>query len=263
MTLTGFKASNHPQQTAARGALDEVDDRGTDPAFVAELERRFMRPFTLDVAAAPHNAKAPRYFTRSEDGLSQSWADEFVWCNPPYSNLGDWLAKAWAEWPGTRGIVMLLPANRTEQKWWQEHVEPKRDRQAYPLTVQFLPGRMRFDRPGAVIGPKGDRPPFGCVLLVWREPVGRERPRKPGPRSKRVITWVGDEGTAPDGTKYIINVEGDRHEGRFYEPWVYVGEFPRNLPAQFHDQGWVTFDKAKQACERHYAAARERLDGSR
>jgi hypothetical protein len=26
---------------------------------------------------------------------------------------------------------------------------------------------MRFDRPGAVIGPKGDRPPFGCCLLIW------------------------------------------------------------------------------------------------
>jgi hypothetical protein len=26
---------------------------------------------------------------------------------------------------------------------------------------------MRFIRPSAVIGPKGDRPPFGCCLLIW------------------------------------------------------------------------------------------------
>lgn len=170
MTLTGFKAQNHPQQTASRGALDEVDDRGTEPEFVRGLEERFGVPFSLDVAAAEHNTKAPMYFDREMDGLKQSWAGERIWCNPPYSGLGEWLAKAWAEWPDTRGIVMLLPANRVEQKWWQEHVEPFRDREGSPLKVEFLPGRMRFIRPNAVISPKGDRPPFGCALLIWEAP---------------------------------------------------------------------------------------------
>jgi phage N-6-adenine-methyltransferase len=167
MTLAGFRAQNHPQQVDARGALDEVDDRGTEPEFVRSLEERFGEPFTLDVAAAPHNAKCDRFYTRADNGLVQSWAGERVWCNPPYSKLGDWLAKAWAEYPQTRGIVMLLPANRVEQKWWQEHVEPFRDREGSPLRVEFLPGRMRFIRPNAVISPKGDRPPFGCCLLIW------------------------------------------------------------------------------------------------
>ena len=61
--LVGFKAENHPQQTTARGALDEVDDRGTEPEFVRSLEERFGEPFTLDVAAAPHNAKCDRFYT--------------------------------------------------------------------------------------------------------------------------------------------------------------------------------------------------------
>lgn len=173
MTLTGFKAQNHPQQTGVRGALDEVDDRGTDPAYVASLEERFGAPFTLDVAAAAHNAKAPRYFTRADDGLAQSWEGERVWCNPPYSDLYAWVLKAWREWKFTDGIVMLLPANRPEQRWWQELVEPYRDTDRSPLRTEFLPGRMRFSRPDAVIGPKGDRPPFGCVLLIWRNPAGR------------------------------------------------------------------------------------------
>lgn len=89
MTLTGFKAKNHPQQIGTRGALDEVDDRGTEPEFVRGLEERFGKPFTLDVAAAAHNTKCDRYFTRADDGLAQSWAGERIWCNPPYSNLGD------------------------------------------------------------------------------------------------------------------------------------------------------------------------------
>lgn len=170
MTIAGFRASNHPQQTAKRGASDEVDDRGTDPAFIATLEDRFGA-FTLDVAAAAHNAKAPRYFTREDDGLSQPWTGR-VWCNPPYSNCGAWVQKAWAEWGRTCCetpdlIAMLLPANRVEQGWWQDLVEPYRDKTGSPLRVEFLRGRMRFDRPDWTPGPKGDRPPFGCALLIW------------------------------------------------------------------------------------------------
>ena len=167
--LAGFKSKNHPQQTGVRGALDEVDDRGTHPDFFGPWDERFGG-FTLDAAAAPHNAKCERYFTREDDGLAQSWAGDLVWCNPPYSNLDQWVAKAWAEWSGTRGIVMLLPANRVEQRWWQHYIEPYRDREGSPLHVEFLPGRMRFIRPGAVISKKGDRPPFGCALVIWDAP---------------------------------------------------------------------------------------------
>lgn len=183
MSIAGFRSSNHPQQTGRRGALDEVDDRETHPENFDPLMERFG--FTLDVAAAPHNAKCEDYYTREDDGLSQSWTGR-VWCNPPYSDCGAWVRKAWMEWRGftpadrplTRAaiannppklIVMLLPANRVEQKWWQELVEPERDRPNSPLRVEFLPGRMRFIRPNAVIGPKGDRPPFGCCLLIWEE----------------------------------------------------------------------------------------------
>lgn len=171
MSVVGFKASNHPQQTAKRGALDEVDDRGTHPIYFDPWNERFGG-FTLDVAAAPHNAKCERFFTREDNGLLQSWAGERVWCNPPYSGLDAWLRKAWQEYPDTRGIVMLLPANRVEQKWWQDHVEPYRDRPGSPLTVEFLPGRMRFIKPGQTdVGPN-ERPPFGCCLLIWTNPRG-------------------------------------------------------------------------------------------
>jgi phage N-6-adenine-methyltransferase len=124
--------------------------------------------FDLDVAAAAHNTKAPAFYTRDDDGLAQEWWGR-VWCNPPYSNIGDWVRKAWEEWGMGRVdcITMLLPANRTEQGWWQDLVEPFRDSPGQSLSVIFLRGRMRFDRPTSVIGPKGDRPPFGCCLLMW------------------------------------------------------------------------------------------------
>ena len=168
MSLVGFKAQNHPQQRRK----DAVDDRGTNPEFFAQMVARFG-PFTVDVAAAAHNAKCERYYTIDDDGLSKSWAGERVWCNPPYSDIGAWVRKAWVEFMAAANhaelIVMLLPANRTEQRWWQEEVEPYRDDVRYPaLRVEFLPGRMRFIRPGATsIGPN-ERPPFGCCLLIWQ-----------------------------------------------------------------------------------------------
>lgn len=171
MSLVGFRANNHPQQVTRSGADDEIDDRGTPQDFWDELNEQHR--FTLDVAAAPHNAKTERYYTRLADGLLQPWTGS-VWCNPPYSGLDRWLEKAWAEWMrfrstgnGPHTIVMLLPANRPEQPWWQRWVEPYRDSYGSPLTVRFLPGRLRFIKPGATEVKPNERPPFGCCLLVW------------------------------------------------------------------------------------------------
>src|SRR5690349_13691917 len=137
MSLAGFKASNHPQQTGKRGAVDAVDDRGTDRAFFDALSERFGG-FTLDVAAARHNAKCERFYTVEDDGLTLPWRGR-VWCNPPYSNLDAWVGKAWHEWPhvGVEHIVMLLPANRTEQGWWQDRVEPALRQRRDDFRVEF------------------------------------------------------------------------------------------------------------------------------
>lgn len=161
MSLVGFKAQNHPQQTAK----DEVDDRAIRMEDFEPLHKRFK--FTIDAAASPTNARLPRYWTRDDDALSRSWAYERVWCNPPYSEIERWVKYAEVEhFVGLCPlVVMLLPANRTEQGWWQSYVEPRR--RGGSIEVEFLPGRMRFERPNAVIGPKGDRPPFGCCLVIW------------------------------------------------------------------------------------------------
>lgn len=167
MTLVGFNAMNHPQQIARRGARPEVDDRATAPEVFGPLHDRFG--FSIDVAALSHNAKCERYCTPQENGLVQPWAGERVWCNPPYSNIEPWLEKAWSEWRlGTVDlIVMLLPANRTEQGWWQRQVEAFR--RAGGVRVEFLPGRIRFIAHDATEIKPNERPPFGCCLVIWGE----------------------------------------------------------------------------------------------
>lgn len=168
MSLVGFKAQNHGQQVGRRGALDKVDDRRTPRPLWDALNAEHR--FTLDVAASAENALCPTFYTATDDGLAQPWHGS-VWCNPPYSDCGAWVKKAHLEWcrPSVWCIVMLLPANRTEQGWWQEQVETRRDRSGGQLHTRFLPGRLRFDVPsGTYSDPRGNRPPFGCCLLTWK-----------------------------------------------------------------------------------------------
>lgn len=163
--LVGRRSANHPQQVARRGVDDSTDDRATTAEVFGPLHERFG--FTVDVAAAAHNAKLPRFYDHAADGLAQSWAGERVWCNPPYSAIAPWVEKAWASIDVVDLAVMLLPANRTEQGWWQDLVEPFRDRGGSPLSTEFLRGRLRFIAPGRQRVEANERPPFGCVLLVW------------------------------------------------------------------------------------------------
>jgi phage N-6-adenine-methyltransferase len=168
MGLARFKASNHPQQVSVNGVVDDIDDRATSPEWFAELHAKYA--FTLDVAAAAHNAKLPRYFTKAQNGLLQSWEGERVFGNIPFSKIRPWLEKAWSE---TRAplVVLLVPANRTEQAWWQDLVEPFRDRPASGLRVEFIRHRRRFIKAGDDNVKANDRPPFGVCLLIWeRQP---------------------------------------------------------------------------------------------
>lgn len=163
MTLVGFKARNHPQQVDKRGPKLHVDDRATPPELFDPLNERFH--FTIDVAASAQNAKCERFYTLEDDGLWRDWAGERVWCNPPYSKIEPWVEKA------AKGAaelsVLLLPANRTEQRWWQRWVEPNRDGLQPCPRVEFLPGRPRFiTYANGKVNPN-ERPPFGLALLIW------------------------------------------------------------------------------------------------
>lgn len=177
--MSSFVSRNHPQQVQVRqrtpalfgpdvDVTDEVDDRATDPRTFDELHARFR--FDLDVAASHANAKCERYYTLEDDGLTCSWAGARVWCNPPYSDIRPWVEKARRAALGDGGaefVVMLLPANRTEQGWWHDLVEPIRDQPGRGLRTEFLRGRREFIQPSGVKA----HVPFGCVLLIWQRPI--------------------------------------------------------------------------------------------
>lgn len=125
---------------------------GDPGGLLQELNAEFG--FTLDVCATPENAKCSRFFTLAEDGLTQSWASERCWMNPPYSAIGRWLEKAWQASRAGALVVALVPA-RTDTRWWHEW--------ALKGVIRYVPGRLRF-------GAAKDPAPFPSAVVIFRPP---------------------------------------------------------------------------------------------
>jgi phage N-6-adenine-methyltransferase len=167
VTIVGFVPKNHPQQVQVNGAEESADERYTLADVFEPLDREFF--FTLDAAATAENTKCRRFYDRATDGLAQSWAGETIWLNPPFSDLPAWVRKAREETlnGGCRRVVVLLPANRTEQPWWQDYIEPVRDRPGTGVTTRFVRRRRNFGRPGQPDGKYKTGVPFGLVVVVF------------------------------------------------------------------------------------------------
>lgn len=171
MSLIGVVPANHPQQTAKGRGDPRKDERFTRLEDFMPYHRRWR--FTVDAAGhplAPVSRVIARWWEKKDDGLTQNWDGHRVWCNPPYSNIAAWVRKAWA----SQAIVtMMLPANRTEQPWWQEMIEPHRDQPFGLLRVRFPPGRGVFGthhNPHAAKGCWSSSAPFACVFVEWTSP---------------------------------------------------------------------------------------------
>ena len=109
--------------------------------------------FTLDPASTDENAKCKKHFTLVENGLSQNWGGETVFCNPPYGReLAKWVKKAYEESrkPNTK-VVMLIPA-RTDTRWFHDYCVKGR--------IEFLKGRLKF-------GDGKNSAPFPSMIVVF------------------------------------------------------------------------------------------------
>jgi phage N-6-adenine-methyltransferase len=132
----------------SRQAFSSVTDEWATPdTLFKEVEAEFG-PFDLDACATPGNAKARRYYTRAQDGLSRPWRGR-VWMNPPYGReIGRWMQKAYE----SSLVVCLVPA-RTDTAWWHDY--------AMKGETRFIRGRLTF---GGAPRPA----PFPSALVVFR-----------------------------------------------------------------------------------------------
>lgn len=125
------------------------DEWVTPQAFFDKINNIFK--FELDAASTEDNNKCSK---RLNDGLSEAW-NKSTWCNPPYSNVKEWVRKAEAEsWITRNPIVMLIPA-RTDTKIWQHHILG-----CFNIKILFIRGRLKFS--GAI-----NTAPFPSALIIW------------------------------------------------------------------------------------------------
>jgi phage N-6-adenine-methyltransferase len=113
--------------------------------------------FTLDACATPQNAKCQRFYTRNDDGLSQSWKGEVVFCNPPYSRKAGqnlWIKKAYEEAKEGNAIVVMLLPSRTDTKAFHEFIYNK------AAEIRFIRGRLKF-------GGMKQGAPFPSMIVIY------------------------------------------------------------------------------------------------
>lgn len=87
------------------------------------------------------------------DGLAIQWhGDAFV--NSPYSQIPQWIDKAFLEANNCDSVVMLLP-NWTDREWFQRIKH---------CRIEFLRGRVKFLDPNTGL-PGKFNPQFGSMLV--------------------------------------------------------------------------------------------------
>lgn len=139
------------------------DDWATPPELFNNLNRAFN--FDIDVCATYHNTKCEKYYTPEIDGLKQPWHNhKTCWCNPPYSQVKEWLEKAWIEAQKGATTVCLIAA-RPDTRYWHDIVF------LHAKAVCFIRGRIRF------VGAKYPAP-FPSALVVFSpNPLNAEQAR--------------------------------------------------------------------------------------
>lgn len=122
-----------------------------------ELDDEFC--FTLDPCSTDLNAKCARHYTAEDDGLTKSWTNERVFCNPPYGrDIAEWVKKCHESVSdgGAEVVVALIPA-RTDTRYFHEHIYHKAE-------IRFIRGRVKFERRGVA----GQSAPFPSMICIWR-----------------------------------------------------------------------------------------------
>ena len=157
----------------------ETDLWATPQEFFAKLNDEFK--FTLDPRSTHKNAKCDKHYTLSENGLSQNWNGEIVFCNPPYSKSEkpcklickkkkciergyhikeyvpgqeDWIKKCYEESRNANTkVVMLLPV-RTDTLAFHRYI--------YKVAkeIRFVKGRIKF-------GESDNAAPFPSMVVVY------------------------------------------------------------------------------------------------
>ena len=131
----------------------ESDEWATPQKTFNQLAAEFG-PFDLDVSATAENTKCVSFYDIAANGLEQDWKPK-NWCNPPYSQLKQWVLKARREQLKGNMTVMLIPA-RTDTATFHDSIYNKEN-----VEIRFLRGRLKF-------GDSANSAPFPSMVVIFK-----------------------------------------------------------------------------------------------
>lgn len=109
--------------------------------------------FDLDPCSTDSNHKCDKYFTKEINGLSKNWGGRRVFCNPPYSNISEWVEKAYRESQQDHTLVVLLIPARTDTRYFHDYIYQRSE-------IRFIKGRLKFSEKGSA--------PFPSMIVIFR-----------------------------------------------------------------------------------------------
>ena len=131
-----------------------VRDSWSTPDHVFQiLDHEFG--FDIDVCASKYNAKCKRYITEQDDALSQAWCatmspfdypetpvpikNATVYCNPPYSSVEPWIAKAIEQAVLNNVTTVILTNYILDCKYYHQHLTHVSEIRLAMRRIQFVP----------------------------------------------------------------------------------------------------------------------------
>lgn len=144
----------------------EKDEWRTPPALFNMLNDNFR--FQLDAAADPVNTLCPLFFTATTNGLEQKWGVggvRRVFCNPPFSLIGEFLAKGIQEYDsGGVETVFLIRADGYETAWFRQLTHSERSLAPGPYMHELrFQVRQLWPRVHYIL-PDGTKPKHGPLF---------------------------------------------------------------------------------------------------
>lgn len=128
----------------------------TDKWFTPEwLYKRLHEKFGFN-----HDPALRDKINWENDGLHTEWGTR-TFCNPPYSQLEEWLAKGYREFKKGKLVVFLIPA-RTDTHGWHNYAMKSSE-------IWFVKGRIKFE--GAKQGA-----PFPSCLVIFDPEIKSPHP---------------------------------------------------------------------------------------
>ena len=128
------------------------DEWATPQPFFEDINKEFN--FNLDPCATKDNHKCEEYYTYEENGLTKNWGGKRVFCNPPYSKISEWVAKAFYETRNDNTLVVLLIPARTDTRYFHDYIYNRAE-------IRFVKGRLKF-------GDGKNPAPFPSMLVIFR-----------------------------------------------------------------------------------------------